>query len=73
MADQDFVTLIERLLHDQLFSEKFHDPATRAAALSDLKITPNAALLNALSMVDYGIIETVRALFEPNTAVRPFN
>ncbi len=73
MADKDFVNLIERLLHDRPFSEQFHDPAKRAAALSQLNIPPTAALLNALSMVDYGIIETVRAIFEPDTTVRPFN
>ena len=59
MADQDFVNLIERLLNDKPFSEKFHDPAQRAAALNQLNIPPAAALLNALSMVDYGAIETV--------------
>jgi hypothetical protein len=73
MADQDFVNLINALMTDPKFSQQFHDPATRAAALSQLKITPTAALLNALSMLDYGVIETVRALFEPNTTVRPFN
>jgi hypothetical protein len=73
MTDKDFVRLIDALMNDPQFSQQFHDPATRAAALSNLKITPTAALLNALSMVDYGIIETVRAIFEPNTTVRPFN
>ena len=48
MTDQDFRTLIGALINDKPFSEKFHDPATRAAALSDLKTTPTAALLNAL-------------------------
>ena len=73
MTDKDFVKLIDALMNDPQFSQQFHDPATRAAALSNLKITPTAALLNALSTVDYGIIETVRAIFEPNTTVRPFN
>ena len=74
MTDKDFVKLIDALMNDLQFSQQFHDPATRAAALSKLlQTTPSAALLHMLSTVDYGLIEIVRALFEPNTTVRPFN
>lgn len=74
MTNKDFVTLIDALMNNSQFSQQFHDPATRAAALSNLlHTTPSAALLHTLSRVDYALIEILRALFEPDTTVRPFN
>jgi hypothetical protein len=67
-----FEDLVEKLMHDQAFSDKFHDTTKRDGALTSIGIDPGQkGLKDALNNIDYDAIHKLKTIL--NTPLRPFN
>jgi hypothetical protein len=72
----DFEDLVEKLMHDQTFSDQFHDKTDktkRDGALKSISIDPDKkGLRDALDKIDYDAIHKLKTILNP-PPVRPFN